>query len=129
MDFSVADPPYEYPVSGGVSTVAREEQSLYHISPAIFKGNFLINLNVYRNFHPKLFVLAHNVILPEQMMFIIALNAEAVWGEPLTPSVIVSCSVFRIKSNRDLECNHSNTYEFFRHIATKCRNIPSLATG
>jgi len=38
-DFSVADPLCERLFLGGVSIEAREEQSLYHISPTIFKGN------------------------------------------------------------------------------------------
>jgi len=100
-DFSVADLPYERLFLRGVSIDAREEQSLYHISPKIFKGNVLKNLNVYRDFHPNRFVLSQNAILPEQMIFIIALNTGAVWRETLSHSVIVSCYVFHIKSNRD----------------------------
>jgi len=39
---------------------------------------FLKNLNVHRDFHPNRFVLSQNAILPEQMIFIIALNTGAV---------------------------------------------------
>ena len=93
-DFSVADPLRERPVFGGRNHRQQERNNPCIISLLRFsKEMFLKNLNVYRDFHPNRFVLSQNAILPEQMIFVIALNAGAVWGEPLSPCVIVSCYV------------------------------------